>query len=161
MKKKVFCEKCKDDVFYKVFEVNLSDKFKGKMYDYLGQRAVCNKCGSEVDVPEVRDFNLKAIYDAYRIKNDIISLEKILEIPKKYNIGKRQLSVLLGWTELSFTRYCEGYLPEKQYSDILKQVYDSPAFYLNLIESNRGILVSLSAYQKSKRAAEALLHDKR
>jgi len=65
-------------------------------------------------------------------------LEKILEIPQKYNIGKRPISLLLGWGEMTFTRYCDGDMPTKQYSDVLQRIYDDPAFYLSLLEENKG-----------------------
>ena len=59
--------------------------------------------------------NLKNLYNEFRKQNNIISLEHILEIPKKYNIGKRSLSLLLGWGGQTFIRYCDGDMPTKQY----------------------------------------------
>jgi Uncharacterized phage-associated protein len=114
-------------------------------------------CNAEVHVAEIEDRNLKALYDAYRQKNDIISLEKILEIPQKYNIGKRPLSLLLNWGEMTFSRYCEGDMPTKQYSDTLYRIYNEPEFYLSLLEENKGNLKSLTAYEKSKRSTLQIL----
>ena len=155
--KLIFCEGCRKDVQYTVNNANIKENFKGEAYEYIGKRATCDECSSEIYVSEVEDFNLKALYDAYRIKNDIISLEKILEIPQKYDIGKRPLSLLLGWGEMTFTRYCDGYLPTKQYSDILNQIYDSPEIYKNLLEQNKNNLSSSVPYEKSKRATDELL----
>jgi uncharacterized phage-associated protein len=77
-------------------------------------------------------------------------LEKIIKIPLKYNIGKRPLSLLLGWGEMTFSRYCEGDLPTKQYSDILQRIYDEPDYYLSILENNKQSLKSNLTYEKSK-----------
>ena len=91
---KTFCEECRRDVEYIVVTATIKGKLKGEEYEYTGQQAVCMVCGSEVYVSYLEDENLKALYDTYRQKNGIISLEKILELPQKYNIGKRPLSLL-------------------------------------------------------------------
>jgi hypothetical protein len=109
---------------------------------------------------DIEDENLKGLYDAYRQKNGIISLEKIREIPEKYNIGKRPLSLLLGWGEVTFSRYDEGYVPTKQYSDILQKIYDDPAYYKELLEKNKANLKSPQAYEKSMRRVKELLGEK-
>ncbi len=145
-----FCENCRNDVNYSVREKHLKHKLKGEIYEYTGKEAVCSECGNEIYVSEIEDENLKLLYDVYRQKNDIISLEKIIEIPEKYNIGKRPLSLLLGWGEMTFSRYCEGDIPSKQYSDILKQIYEEPEYYLKLLETNKESLKSMLAYEKSR-----------
>lgn len=152
-----FCEECRIDVAYSVENVSMKNTLKGEEYVYPGRKAVCTQCGTEVYVAEIEDGNLKALYDAYRQRNGIISLEKILEIPQKYNIGKRPLSLLLGWGEMTFTRYCDGDLPTKQYSDVLQKIHEDPAFYLSFLEENKGNLKSQIAYEKSKRATLKLL----
>lgn len=105
-----FCEECRKDVVYSVESTSMIRELKGEEYSFIGLKAVCTECDSEVYVGEMEDINLKTLYDAYRQKNGIISLEEILEIPKKYNTGKRPLSLLLGWGELTFSRYCDGYI---------------------------------------------------
>ncbi|QSX06080.1 DUF4065 domain-containing protein [Sedimentibacter sp. zth1] len=153
----VFCEICRDDVYYNVEERKMEGTLKGGVYEYTGRVAYCAKCDANVYIPEFHDSNLKALYDAYRVKNEIISLEKILEIPEKYAIGKRPLSLLLGWGEHTFSRYCDGDMPTKQYSETLQRIYDDPQYYATLLEENKSNLKTVSAYEKSKRATDALL----
>jgi putative zinc finger/helix-turn-helix YgiT family protein len=155
--KMTFCEECRKDVAYVVDNVSLKSVLKGEEYNYRGKKAVCAACGAEVYVAAIEDENLKALYDAYRQKNGLISLEKILEIPQKYNVGKRPLSLLLGWGEMTYTRYCDGALPTKQYSDVLQRIDEEPAFYLALLEENKENLKSQTAYEKSKRRTVELL----
>ncbi|HEY5584698.1 MAG TPA: type II toxin-antitoxin system antitoxin SocA domain-containing protein [Ruminiclostridium sp.] len=155
--KMTFCEECRKDITYSVEIVSMKGTLKGEEYSYSGKKATCAQCGTEVYVSEIEDKNLKILYDAYRQKNSVISLERILEIPQKYNIGKRPFSLLLGWGEMTFTRYYEGDMPTKLYSDILQKIYDEPSFYLTLLEENKGNLKSQTAYKKSKCATLELL----
>ena len=138
-------------------EILIKSELKGTSYEYIGKMAVCEDCCAEVYVAEIEDYNLKALYDEYRRTNGIISTEKIVEIPHKYNIGKRPLSLLLGWGEMTFSRYCEGYIPTKQYAEKLQKIYDDPNYYLILLESNQANLPSKMGYEKSKSATEKLL----
>lgn len=155
--KLVFCEECRKDVAYVVVETSMTEKLKGTEYHYTGREARCADCGSLVYIPEINDYNLKALYDAFRLQNGIVSLETILAIPEKYNIGKRPLSLLLGWGEQTFSRYCEGDLPTKQYSETLAKLYRDPAYYAELLESGKGNLKNKAAYDKSKKAVDALI----
>lgn len=155
--RKIFCEECRNDVNFCIDEVQMEGIIKGEKYSYLGKKAHCVDCGEEVYAAEVNDYNLKALYDAYRKKNGIVSLETILSIPEKYAIGKRPLSLLLGWGEQTFSRYCEGDLPTKQYSDILQKIHDNPHYYADILESNKGNLKTIASYEKSRKAVDAIL----
>lgn len=155
--KKVFCEECRKDVAYTVTDIIMNEKLKDETYEFKGKVAFCQECGAEVYVSEIEDDNLKVLYDAYRKRHGIISLEKILELPKKYGIGKRPLSLLLGWGEITFSRYSEGDMPAKHYSEILEKIYEDPALYRDLLENNKEKLKSPTAYEKSKQVTDRLL----
>lgn len=155
--KTVFCEECRNDVNYTVAAVSMTGTVKGTEYSFTGKEARCTDCGNLVYVPKINDYNLRVLYNEHRAANGIISLEHILEIPKKYAIGKRPLSILLGWGEQTFSRYCEGDMPTRQYSEILTMVYNDPKYYSELLESGKGSLKSISAYEKSKKAVDELL----
>ena len=153
----VFCENCRNDVSYTISPVSLTGTIKGIQYQYKGKEAHCINCNAPVYVPKINDDNLKALYEQYRIKNDIIPLEHIVAIPEKYAIGKRPLSLLLGWGEQTFSRYYDGDIPTRQYSDELTKIYSSPEYYSLLLEKGKGNLKSISTYKKSKKAVDALL----
>lgn len=155
--RKVFCEECRNDVNFIISEKKMEGTIKGEKYSYTGKEAFCVDCGTEIYVAEVNDFNLKALYDVYRERNNVISLELILAIPEKYAIGKRPLSLLLGWGEQTFSRYCDGDMPTKQYSEILQKIYDDPSYYSKILEENKGNLKTAVSYEKSKRAVDELL----
>ena len=155
--KLAFCENCRDDVEYTTTEKPMTGTLRGKEYRYIGKEAKCNRCNSEIYVAEVMDFNLKALYDVYRKENGIIPLENILAIPQKYAVGKRPLSLLLGWGEQTFTRYCDGDMPTKQYSETLTKIYENPAYYAEILEAGKSNLKSPVAYKKSRKAVDKLL----
>ena len=154
---KVFCENCRNYAEYNVIKEQMIGTIKGETYTYTGKVAKCKECNSDIFVNSINDYNLKALYDVYREKNGIISLEKILEICEKYNISKRPLSLLLGWGEQTYSRYCNGDIPSKQYSDILNKIYESPVFYSELLENNKEKLPSEITYKKSKEVVDKIL----
>lgn len=154
--KTVFCEYCRKDVLYTEKEESMSAELKGETYNYAGKTATCDECSNEIYVSEVNDYNLKRLYNEFRKQHNIISLEKILEIPQKYNIGKRPLSLLLGWGEQTFSRYCDGDMPTQQYSAILQKIYDEPGYYLSILEDNKDRLKAPSTYEKSKLATQMI-----
>ena len=155
--RKVFCEECREDVDFTVIDKKLMSTIKTEKYTYMGKVAYCKNCGAEIYVAELVDYNLKALYDTYREKQGLISLNKILAIPKKYAIGKRPLSLLLGWGEQTFSRYCDGDVPSKQYSDILERIYQEPKYYEQILEENKRNLKTEMTYKKSKKAIDAIL----
>ena len=156
-KETAFCEECRADVGYVVETVPMTGNLKRVEYRYVGREAHCPLCHSLIYVPEINDLNLLALYDAFRRENGIISLDKVRTIPKKYSIGKRPLSLLLGWGEQTFSRFCEGDVPSKQYSEILSKLYENPHYYSDLLEVGRKNLKSQAAYRKSRNAVDSLL----
>jgi putative zinc finger/helix-turn-helix YgiT family protein len=155
-KEYTFCEFCCEEVPFTVQEAQITENFKGETYTYQGQEAICSSCGREIYVGEVDDANQERLYAEYRRANGIISLARIIAIPEKYAIGKRPLSLLLGWGEQTFSRYCEGYIPTLQYSAILQNIDEDPQSYLTWLENNQE-RIKKPAYQKSKEAAVKLL----
>ena len=63
-KKTVYCEECRNDVNYTVEEKEMVGKLLGKQYRYIGKEAKCNRCGAYLNVDEITEFNMNALYDA-------------------------------------------------------------------------------------------------
>lgn len=137
MNRIVFCPECRRDVEFSVREKNDSTELKGDIFLFSSRNAYCDECGVKIYLPKIEDENLEALYVAYRQKHGIISLEDIRAIPEKYNIGKKPLSLLLGWGEQAFSRYHDGDMPSKQHSEIMKQILADPSFYISLLESGK------------------------
>lgn len=155
---KDYCPTCKKEREFKVLNSRKKIVFKGREYVYIGKDAVCLKCNTCIDAGGVIDYNVRAFNTAYRKANGIITVDEIEEILKKYNIGKRPLSLLLGWGELTLSRYIEGEMPEKEYSNTLKNILISPYKYYELLTSNEN-KISKIAYKKSKKAVDELINN--
>jgi hypothetical protein len=154
--KKTFCYECRKDVAFEIKKATVVSTYRGGETEYVEKIGVCSECGGSVYFKELIDENLKSLYDAYRKKYNYISLEQTKEIPKKYAIGKRPLSLLLEWGELTYTRYCEGYMPSKLYADVMQRLYDEPEYYQEILESRKK-LITEAAYRKSKKAVAAII----
>lgn len=152
---KAFCESCHDIIDYEVRDVELSKEIKGQNISYKGKKAFCSGCTEEVFVEEILDYNLQQLDDAYRKDQNLISTEEVKTILEKYDIGKRPLSQLLGWGEITITRYADGALPTKQYSDRLLGILDSPEEMDRTLKENKDNITDL-AYSKSKAAIKKL-----
>jgi putative zinc finger/helix-turn-helix YgiT family protein len=152
---KGFCEKCRDTVEYSVKTVDKEKEIKGKVLKYVGKVAYCNECKEEIFVPEIRDYNLSKLDAAYRESENLIRVADIEKILEKYDIGKRPLSLLLGWGEVTLTRYVDGDTPSKPYSDMLKCILEDKKHYLEILEKNKDS-ISPIAYRKSKAAVERM-----
>lgn len=150
---KGFCEKCRDMVEYYVKTVDKEKEIKGRKLKYVGKVAYCDECEEEIFVPEIRDYNLRALDDAYREAENLIKVDDIEQILEKYDIGKRPLSLLLGWGEGTLTRYVGGDTPTKPYSDLLKRILVDEDYYREILKDNKD-KISDVAYSKSINAVE-------
>lgn len=150
-----FCEKCHDMLEYTVGEGKKTKNIKGKEISYTSKEAYCSQCGDEIFVAEVRDYNLQMLDDAFREQEKLISVSDIESILKKYNIGKRPLSVLLGWGEGTVTRYLNGDIPTKQYSDTLKRIFADADYMAEILEHNKD-QITAHAYNLCKQAFEKI-----
>jgi putative zinc finger/helix-turn-helix YgiT family protein len=144
-----FCEKCRDMVEYSIREVKMTKTIKGKEIEYVGKLAFCNECKSEIFVAEIRDNNLMMLDEVFRKKEELITVSEIKFILEKYDIGKRPLSLLLGWGEVTLTRYLDGDIPSKQYSDTLKKILDDSEYMIELLEKNKENITEV-AYKRCK-----------
>ena len=113
--KKCYCEYCQDFVDY----ITKERTIKINNIEFIEKYAVCSVCDSEIYEEHIIDENIYKHTEKARIENGIITISQIEEIIEKYNIGKKPLSLVLGFGEITIIRYLDGMIPEKNYSDIL------------------------------------------
>lgn len=153
--KKGYCENCDKmmDYFAREFEENI--EIHGKTYAYKRIIAYCEDCKEEVTVNEVEDENLKRIDAVFRTTENIIKIEEIKEILEQYRIGKKPLSKLLGWGEVTIIRYLNGDIPTKIYSDELYHILKDVNYMEEILENNKEE-VTTRTYNSVKNAIKLL-----
>ena len=142
-----FCVKCQKEVEYTVLK-NWSQKIvKGYEIEYEKKEAICSECQHLIFVDEIHGENIDNAKKAYqkRISNETISI--INSIMSQYNIGKRPLSLLLDWGELTITRYLKGMTPKKEYLDLLKNINEDANQFYEILQKNKDKITKV-AYDK-------------
>ena len=152
--RKIICGECRAIDEYEIKKVEKVRLVKGKEYRYPTMIAVCAKCGEELYYPELLDYDNKIFDEFYRKKEGIITVSEIECIIKKYQIEKRPLSIILGFGELTITRYLDGRIPSKKYSDKLYEILYNGRKLLDCLEENKNKITE-SNYSKYK---SLLLH---
>lgn len=148
---KAFCEECRDYMTYHVETIDRTKEIKSRSVNFSEQVAYCDTCNSELFVTDLRDHNLAAMDAAYRAAEVLITVAEIKGILEKYDIGKRPMSLLLGWGETTLTRFVSGDIPSKTYSDLLRRIHRSPDDYLEILVTNKDKITE-AAYKKSLEA---------
>ena len=154
-KKEDFCVYCREVKPYSVVKKTINKRIRDKDYSFVITTYVCDCCGHEMGVPGVFDLNSREIDEQYRKAESIVSIEDIKDLMKIYNIGKTPLSLALGFGEITITRYLEGQVPSKEYSDVIRRALCSPSFMKEMLLKNREKIAD-SAFTKAMKAAENL-----
>ncbi len=145
--KKQFCSNCMKDVDCKYNEKIVKENVDGIEIEYLEKYYICNKCRSKI-YGDLLDSNTIAANKELRKKTGLITVDEIKEIMNKYSIGKKPLSLVLGFGEVTLIRYLEGSNPSKENSDILKLILNNPTLFEMYLEVNKDNITQ-TAYKKS------------
>lgn len=150
-----FCMKCRKETQYSLEKKIVHRTGRDKEYNYEVTTAICAECGEEMDIPEIAALNEREIDQQYREKEKLITKKEIENLMKIYAIGKTPLSVVLGFGEITVTRYLAGQMPSKEYSDMMRRALHSPEFMLRLLKRGKGKIAD-TAYRKAYDAANEL-----
>ena len=115
-----YCIECRKITEYSLQKKDIARNIRNKEYIFWVTSAVCAECGEEMSIPGLIDRNVQEIDEQYRATESLVSIDDIEKIMKIYKIGKGPLSLALGFGEVTITRYLEGQIPSKEYSDIMK-----------------------------------------
>lgn len=153
---KQFCTHCGKDQEYIVDSRPDTIEIRGTIVCYSELYAVCRECGEELYVPEISDANIASIEVAYRQAAHLISIEEIRDIMEKYDITANPLSKVLGFGEITISRYLSGSIPSRAHSDMLIAIGQSVSNMQRKLEENR-TAISDVAYRKCRAAVDRLL----
>lgn len=147
-----FCIECRKDTAYTLQKKTIAKKIKEKEYPISITVAVCAECGEEMSIPGLLDKNIQEVDEQYRAAEGILSVDDIEKLMKIYKLGKAPLSLALGFGEVTITRYLDGQIPSKEYSDIMRAALISPACMKKFLTENKSRIAD-SAYNKAMTAA--------
>ena len=153
--RKDFCIECRKETEYRLQIKDIVTTIREKDYTFHITAAVCTECGAEMSIPGLLDKNIQEIDEQYRSAEGIVTIEDIEKLMMIYSIGKTPLSLALGFGEITITRYLEGQVPSKEYSNVIKKSLTSPKFMKKKLLENREKLTE-AAYNKAIYAAERI-----
>ena len=143
-----FCIECRKETEYLLQKKNIVKTIREKDYTFEITVAVCAECGEEMSIPGLIDKNVMEIDEQYRIVEGLVSIKDIERLMKIYKIGKAPLSLALGFGEVTISRYLQGQVPSKEYSDVIKAALASPAYMKQKLIKNQDRLTD-AAYKKA------------
>ncbi|MBP1917865.1 type II TA system antitoxin MqsA family protein [Youngiibacter multivorans] len=83
------------------------------------------------------DENLLRARDSYRKKRGLLASQEIAAIRSYYGMTQSDFSALLGWGEVTVTRYESKLIQDDTYDMTMRMAYENPFFALSMIEKNR------------------------
>lgn len=163
-REQILCESCRNVISEcKVSMIKKEVDIDDSKLVYFEKVAVCPTCAGELYVPEIESENNKAFQNAVlqmkkanHPENSI--LNTIDEILMKYKIGKKPLSLILGWGEATISRYYkDDSAISGIYKDTLESILNNPLVYEDFLEKNKGNITEV-AYKKSRKALDKELN---
>lgn len=148
-----FCLNCGCKKAFKKVAARVETEVRGLRFGFVEMNAVCLTCGEELYVPELNDENVQVREDAYRKAAGLITVDEIQKILKKYSIGAGPLAQIMGFGEITVTRYLNGSLPSKRNSEKLLEVLASYRKMDEILEQNKE-KISDVAYRKCRNALD-------
>ena len=142
-----YCTNCLKNVNCKYEEKDIKEIIDGIEIEYLEKYYICDNCGKKF-YGDLYDYNVITANEKLREKTGLITVGEIEEIINKYSIGKKPLSLVLGFGEITITRYLLGQNPTKDNSYILKNILNNPFLYEMYLIGNKD-KITQSAYKKS------------
>ena len=153
--RKDFCIRCRKETVYCLKKKTVRKIIRDKEYVFSITAAVCAQCGAEMSIPGLIDQNISEFDTQFRKAEGIISVSDIEKIMRIYHIGKAPLSLALGFGEITVTRYLEGQIPSREYSDIMKEALASPVYMKQKLLENRDKMTE-AAYNKAMSAVSGI-----
>jgi len=113
---------------------------KDEVVDYEQVYYCCPLSGEEENefVPAgVMDENLLRARNAYRAKKGLLTSDDISRIRNFYGLTQSDLAALLGWGDVTVTRYESKAIQDETYDNIMRMVYNNPLFALECLEKHK------------------------
>lgn len=98
------------------------------------------------DDVELGNENLRRIRNTYRKEMGLLTDIEIKDIRNKYNLNQRNFSLLLGFGEVTITRYESKSIQEKAHDIIIRNASNPEEFFKN-VESNKDLYLKYNSIE--------------
>lgn len=146
------CFECGTKNEYELKKVTRKYEGDGYCFELKVIVPFCKNCGAPLEDEEREETIAMQANEKIREQREIIKTDEILEILAMYSVSQKYLSKLLGWGEITLTRYISGgYTPNIQNSQKLKSLKDPyvvKKIMLEKIEETGGEIQKESSFQK-------------
>lgn len=112
---------------------------KGETVEYEETFYLCSVTSEEENefVPAaMMDENLLNARDAYRKTHTLLASYEIAEIRTFYGVTQSEFSNLLGWGDVTVTRYESKTIQDETYDNLMRMAHENPLFALQSLEKH-------------------------
>lgn len=102
--------------------------------------------------------NLRKIRNEYRRINDLLLDYNIKQIREKYDLSQKEFAILLGFGEITITRYESKTVQEKAHDEIIRKAKDAEEFYKLALKNKEKYVKEYSELKYNKVLAEIKKH---
>lgn len=128
------CFECGQKEFFEFKEVEREYEGEGYHFTMSVEVPFCQKCGAFVRNEEIENEIAERANDKIRESLGILRRTDIMEIVSQYDASQKFLSRMLGWGEITLTRYINNnFTPNKANSEKLKSIKD-PYVFKNILD---------------------------
>ncbi len=113
---------------------------KGEVVDYEEIFYLCPETDEEDNEfvsSAIMDKNLLRARDAYRKAKGLLTSEEIVEIRNFYELTQSEFSNLLGWGDVTVTRYESKTIQDETYDNLMRMARENPLFALQSLEKHK------------------------
>lgn len=145
----MFCPYCEEEHKVLLKSRNKKTLIKDQEVKYQEKYFLCTKCNEEFITGKIMDENLLASKNQYRIIKGLLTSEEIKKTRMKYSLTQAELANILGFGEITITRYENKSIQEISHDTILREINRNPLLLYELLEKNKQ-KISQERYEKIK-----------
>ena len=120
----IFCPECVKMVDFDVIERPEVFAVRGDEVTVDARIPACRECGELIGTAEYGDETYRAVYNLYRERHGLLMPEQIREIRASYGLGQKAFARLLGWGDVTLSRYENGSLQSDSHDAALRLAQD-------------------------------------
>ena len=133
---KKYCFNCDKENKYYVNQEYVEYELHGVKFKVKQDLYYCSECHEEIDAGNSQE-EMNNMIDGY-FNYFGLSLQKLSDIRKSYNLTQELFAKILGWSKKSIVRYENGQsLPQSEYMNTYMELMNDPIMLYSLIDNKK------------------------